>query len=353
MSISTEQFQLTKLSKSGGCAGKIGPGELSHILSHLSTVTDPNVLVGTSTSDDAAVYKISDDLALVCTSDFFSPMVDDAFLFGEIAAANALSDIYAMGATPLFALNLLAYPSLALPPVHLGEMLKGASTKVIEAGTSTIGGHTVENPEIKFGLAVVGTVHPSKIWRNSEAEAGDILILTKPIGSGIVADAIKKGECPTDAFTETAHTMSSLNKVASEAMIRSNIQVNACTDVTGFGLLGHLFEIAEGSGLEATLELSKIPTIEGVKELIKNGYVPSGTHKNLQYLRKNLESQSTISEEELLLLADAQTSGGLLFSIPKESLEAAKNALLASNVLCAVIGTMHEGTAGKITILDN
>ncbi|MDW7675310.1 MAG: selenide, water dikinase SelD [Bacillota bacterium] len=330
----------------------MGPGDLAQVLCQLPQITDPNVLVGTDTSDDAAVYKLNEETALVCTTDFFSPMVDDAYAFGQIAASNSLSDVYAMGARPLFALNMLAYPAGSLPPDQLAAMLKGSSDKAQEAGIAIIGGHTIDNPEVKYGLAVVGTVHPQKVWTNSQAKPGDVLLLTKPIGSGIITTAHKNGKCPPEVLAGATEAMRKLNKISAETIINTDIKVNACTDVTGFGLIGHLFEIVAGSSLEAHISLSSIPVLEGTRELLESGLVPGGTKRNLEYLEGNLFCEVGITKNDKLLLADAQTSGGLLLSIPEAEAKTAKKLLIAAGVAVAEIGRLYEGKAGIIRVIN-
>ncbi|OEF99457.1 selenide, water dikinase SelD [Vulcanibacillus modesticaldus] len=315
----------------------------------LPDIIDPNVLVGPETSDDAAVYKLNDELALVCTSDFFSPMVDDAYVFGQIAASNALSDVYAMGAKPLFALNMLGYPSAKLPQDQLLKMLQGGASKAKEAGIAIIGGHTVDNPELKYGLAVVGTINPNEVWTNSGVKPGDVLLLTKPIGTGIITTALKKQECPSKVAEKAIETMRELNKKAAE--IASKVgNIHACTDVTGFGLLGHLYEMAEGSALEINIEFSKVPIIEGTKELIRKGFVPGGTRRNLDYLQGKISYEHGLSEDDLSLLADAQTSGGLIFSLSPEDALELKRLLLAANITVTEIGRAFKGEPGRINI---
>lgn len=307
------------------------------------------MLVGTETADDAAVYKLNDELALVCTSDFFSPMIDDSYTFGKIAASNALSDVYAMGAKPLFALNMLAYPSGKLPDDQLVQMLKGGADKAAEAGIAVIGGHTVDNPELKYGLVVVGTVHPEKIWTNSNAKPGDILLLTQPLGTGIITTALRKQESSDEVVNKAIEVMENLNKTAAEVAIEFG-HINACTDITGFGLLGHLYEVVDGSGVEATIELSKIQIIEGTRELLQRGFAPGGTHRNLQYLRAHISLDRNLSEEDLLLLADSQTSGGLLFSLQPEQADELKNLLLEKGIAAVEIGRISTGEAGQINV---
>lgn len=284
------------------------------MLRQLPTVTGDNVLVGTSTSDDAAVYKLSWDSALVLTVDFFPPIVDDPFNFGEISAANSLSDVYAMGGIPLVALNIVGFPS-DLDKGILTEILKGGYSKAEEAGVLILGGHTVVDAEPKYGLAVTGTVNPGSQITNSGSKPGDVLILTKPIGTGIITTAGKQNKVSSDLISQGIEVMSRLNKSASEAM--THIGVNACSDVTGFGLLGHLREMVDGAGLHAEISLSKIPIIEGVMELIDRGIAPGGTLRNLESLEGHVNWAKGVSENSKILMSDAQTSGGLLISVPQ------------------------------------
>jgi len=284
------------------------------VLRQLPTVTGDNVLVGTSTSDDAAVYKLSWDSALVLTVDFFPPIVDDPFNFGEISAANSLSDVYAMGGIPLVALNIVGFPS-DLDKGILTEILKGGYSKAEEAGVLILGGHTVVDAEPKYGLAVTGTVNPGSQITNSGSKPGDVLILTKPIGTGIITTAGKQNKVSSDLISQGIEVMSRLNKSASEAM--THIGVNACSDVTGFGLLGHLREMVDGAGLHAEISLSKIPIIEGVMELIDRGIAPGGTLRNLESLEGHVNWAKGVSENSKILMSDAQTSGGLLISVPQ------------------------------------
>ena len=270
--------------------------------------------MGTSTSDDAAVYKLSWDSALVLTVDFFPPIVDDPFNFGEISAANSLSDVYAMGGIPLVALNIVGFPS-DLDKGILTEILKGGYSKAKEAGVLILGGHTVVDAEPKYGLAVTGTVNPGSQITNSGSKPGDALILTKPIGTGIITTAGKQNNISSDLISQGIEVMSRLNKSASEAM--THIGVNACSDVTGFGLLGHLREMVDGAGLDAEISLSKVPIIEGVMELIDRGIAPGGTLRNLESLEGHVNWVKGVPENSKILMSDAQTSGGLLISVPQ------------------------------------
>jgi len=271
------------------------------------------VLVGINSMDDAAVYRISDEAAVVVTVDFFTPLLDDPYMFGQVAAANALSDIYAMGARPLFALNIVGFPTREMPLEILTDILRGASDKAREAGIGIIGGHSIDDPEPKYGLVVAGIVHPEKILRNSTAREGDILILTKPLGTGILATALKRGLLKPDEEKSLAGAMAFLNRDAAEAM--QGLDLSACTDVTGFGLLGHLYEMASGSGLSAEIDFPKVNFLSCAPELAEKGVVPGGTRRNLAFYSKYCEFAPAITETQKLLLADAQTSGGLLISI--------------------------------------
>jgi cysteine desulfurase len=311
----TGTVKLTRYTQGLGCACKIRPQYLEKVLKDLPSVFDKNVLVGTNTSDDAAVYRISEDVAIVQTVDFFTPVVDDPYSFGAVAAANALSDIYAMGAKPIFALNIVGFPSNRLPIDVLKEILRGASDKAKEAGISILGGHTVEDPEPKFGMAVSGLVHPDKVITNSNAQPGDTLILTKPIGTGIISTAGKRNLADEKILKIALDVMSSLNASAAELM--KEYSVNACTDITGFGLMGHLKEMMEASGVSCEIDAGNVPLIDGVYELAMAGTIPGGTHNNLEFVSRHVQWPEQLPEVEKLILCDAQTSGGLLISLPE------------------------------------
>ena len=314
LSGTASEIKLTHYTHGLGCACKIRPQVLEKLLKDIPSSTDRNVLVGFGTSDDAAVYRIDDQTAIVQTVDFIPPVVDDPYQFGAISAANSLSDIYAMGGTPLFALNLVAFPINLLPLEVLQLILKGAADKVSEAGIRIIGGHTIEDTEPKFGLVVTGRIHPGKILTNSNAKPGDAIILTKPLGTGILSTGIKRGMVDAECQSAMIRTMTQLNKAAAEIM--TNFTVNSCTDVTGFGLLGHLKEMVKGSGINATLIAEAIPVLPGAMELAAANVVPGGTLTNLQSVEDLVDWDSGISEMTKLILADAQTSGGLLISVP-------------------------------------
>ncbi len=318
---------------------------MDQILEKLPVVTDPRVLVGTE--DDAGVYKMTDDIAIVQTVDFFTPIVDDPYDFGAIAAANALSDIYAMGGKPLTALNLVAYPKDG-PMDVLAEIMRGGAEKAAEAGVSIIGGHSIDDREPKYGMSVTGVVHPGKIALKSGAKPGDALVLTKPLGTGIISTAIKAGRASEEIIAAAVLNMKTLNKQASEAMVEAG--VSGATDITGFGLLGHLHELLHRSCVSGRLSLSRVPFIPGVRELAKSS-VPGGTRTNLRYVSDKVEWGDGITEEEKLMLADAQTSGGLLIAVASERLDALLAGLAARGVECrAVIGGVTAGEPGRIFV---
>lgn len=313
------------------------------MLRRLPAVTDPNLLVGINTGDDAAVYKMTDDLAIVSTVDFFPPIVDDPFIFGEIAAANALSDVYAMGGKPLIALNIVGFP-VGLPHDILGEVLRGGASKAQEAGVLIVGGHTVDDEEPKYGLSVTGVVKPGSQVANTGARPGDALVLTKPIGTGIITTAGKQRRVSEATLNRAVQIMSELNRAASEAMM--SVGVNACADITGFGLLGHLRLIAQGSAAAARVSASAIPVIDGVSALLAEGIAPGGTHRNLESIAELVHWHPDIDDQTRILLADAQTSGGLLIAVPPAKLDALLDALAHAGVQTrAVIGEIAPQNA--------
>lgn len=304
------------------------------MLRHLpKTVPDPNLLVGLDTSDDAGVYKISEDTALIQTVDYFTPIVDDPRMFGQIAAANALSDVYAMGGKPLTVLNIVGFPVSKLDMSILADILSGASEKVQESGAVLVGGHSIDDQEPKFGMAVTGITHPSKVWTNSGAKPGDALILTKPIGVGIQTTAIKRDGLTEAQLEEVMSVMATLNKKASEVL--QAFDVHACTDITGFGLLGHAKEMTCGAGVGFNLRFDQVPILEGTRSLAEQGIVPGGTKANHRWLKENVVYADTIDEINQWILCDAVTSGGLLASVPKEQAEEAVRKLKEAGVTYA------------------
>ena len=343
------EIKLTHYTHGLGCACKIQPQNLEKVLKNLVPVVDKNVLVGTETSDDAAVYQLRDDLAVVQTLDFFTPIVDDPYQFGAVAAANALSDIYAMGAEPLFALNIVGFPEDTLPMEVLEEILKGAQDKATEAGIPVLGGHTVEDPEPKYGMVVTGTIHPDKILKNSGAKPGDKLILTKPLGTGILSTAIKRGMVDSQLRERVTAQMAQLNKAAADVM--KKYEVHACTDVTGFGLMGHLKEMTTGSECNASVWFDKVPFLPEVKNFAVAGVIPGGSYNNLDFVA-DFVNFGNLPRTDKLLLCDAQTSGGLLIAVPAEETDKLLSDLQSVGVREAtVIGEFTSGAKGVITIL--
>jgi selenide, water dikinase len=275
----------------------------------------PELLVGHETSDDAGVYRLTDTIALIQTVDYFTPIVDDPYMFGQITAANALSDVYAMGGEPKTVLNIVGFPIKKLGAQVLSDILRGAADKVKEAGALTVGGHSIDDQEPKFGLSVTGIVHPDKVWKNVGAKPGDVLVLTKPIGVGIITTGIKRNVVTPLQEQIVTETMATLNKVAAETL--TDFQPHAVTDVTGFGLMGHGSEMARGSGVSFEISLSQVPVLEGALELAKQGVVPGGSKSNHTWLKEDVVYEDILPEEQLLL-CDAITSGGLLISISEE-----------------------------------
>ncbi len=316
--ISTD-VKLTQFTHGLGCACKMKPQLLEEVLKNMPNVHNKNVLVGTDTSDDAAAYLINKDTVLVQTLDFFTPIVDNPFAFGAIAAANALSDVYAMGAQPIFALNIVGFPENTLPLQVLQEILKGAQSKAEEAGIPILGGHTIEDPEPKFGMVVSGVVHPDKLIRNQGAQTGDSLVLTKALGTGIAATALKRGLLEPETQTAMTQLMMQLNKTAAECM--QAYEVHACTDITGFGLLGHLKEMLVASDKGAVLHFDNLPWLPQVADLAAAQIIPGGSYNNLKHVGNFLQADD-LSQTQQLMLADAQTSGGLLVALPHQQAQA-------------------------------
>lgn len=315
--IPDEKVHLTQMSAAAGCGAKIGPGSLQEVLKALPTFRDDNLLVGIETSDDGAVYKINDDIAMIQTLDFFPPVADDPYVFGQVAAANALSDIYAMGGEPKIALNIVAWPN-CLNPEILGKILAGGADKVKEAGAVLAGGHSIHDDVPKYGLSVTGFVHPDKMFKNCGALPGDVLILTKPLGTGIVNTAVKAGIASKEAEKKVIQVMVSLNKKAKE--IIEKYPIHSCTDVTGFGLAGHGIEMADGSKVTFDIFLDSIPIQTAALEYAKMGLIPEGAYRNRQFLEKQVDlGQSEVFWQDIIF--DPQTSGGLLISADRETAE--------------------------------
>jgi selenide, water dikinase len=332
---------LTSLSHGAGCGCKLPAASIGPLLAGIPGVADPNVLVGYETADDAGVYKLRDDLAIVQTVDFFTPIVDDPRDFGRIAACNALSDVYAMGGVPVSALNLVAFSIEALGAEVLAEILRGGAEIAAEAGVAIVGGHSIDDAEPKYGMAVTGIVHPDRLLTNAGGRVGDTLVLTKPLGAGAVSTAVKRGlDAPLDAAIDV---MTTLNRDASAAALAAG--VHGMTDVTGFGLLGHLHELALASGVAAEVDAAAVPAIEGVIELLARGdeaAVAGGTRRNRAFAETFATFEVTVPEERVWLVCDAMTSGGLL---------AAAKARDAGRIPGAAIGRLVEGEPGSIRVV--
>jgi selenide,water dikinase len=342
-----EGIRLTELSACAGCAAKLGAAELRAVLQRVRAGTpDPRVLVGYAGADDAGVFAISDDLALVQTVDFFTPIVDDPFDFGRIAATNALSDVYAMGGAPLTALNIVAFPE-DLDGAILSEILDGGAAVAADAGVAILGGHTIKDAEPKYGMAVTGRIDPRRIVTNASARPGDALLLTKPLGTGVLTTARKRDAIDAAALNEAVRWMTTLNASACAAMLAHG--AHAATDVTGFGLLGHAAEMASASGVALTIEANAVPFMRGVLELIEEGVVPGGTMHNAETHSAFTTFGPAVDQRLRVGLSDAQTSGGLLIALAAERAAALSQALERAGVLGVPVGTVSEGSG--ITVL--
>ena len=334
-----ETVKLTALSHGAGCACKLSPAELHPLLAELPRSDDPNVLVGSDTADDAAAYRVADDLAILTTVDFFTPIVDDPYDFGRIAATNALSDIYAMGGEPLTALNLVAYSLEDLGGDVLREILRGGQDAAAGAGVAIVGGHSIDDPEPKYGLAVTGRAHPDKLVRNSTARAGHELYLTKPVGGGVASTAAKRGMANGDLMERAIEVMTTPNRDAAAQALESDL--SAMTDVTGFGLLGHLHELALASGVAAEVEAGAVPVIDGVLDLLRDAEPPiaGGTRRNREWVEPFVHFATGLPEELAWIVCDAMTSGGLLVA-----------AAPGSGAPGTRIGRLVEGEPGRISV---
>lgn len=335
------ETKLTKLSKCAGCGAKVGAGTLSQMLDGFKTHNDPNLLVGYDRSDDACVYKVNEDTAIVETTDFFPPIVDDPYLYGQIAAANALSDIYAMGGEPRLALNIFCI-SQEMDNSTVTEILRGGYDKVYEAGAVIAGGHTINGAEPLYGLAVTGYVNPSKMLTNSNARPGDVLILTKPLGTGIITTAAKAGLVNEDTLNLVYSQMATLNKYSRDIMI--NYPVSSCTDVTGFSLLGHSLEMAEGSNVTIHINSKDVPYISCAEEYAKMGMIPAGAYRNRDFTEGKVLNEGNVDRAIMDIFYDPQTSGGLLISVPREYSEKLLSELnkKAADYSAAIIGYVTE-----------
>jgi selenide, water dikinase len=333
--------RLTQQVKAGGCASKLAPGTLAAVLSRLPRQSDPNLLVGFETSDDAGIYRIAPDLALVQTVDFFTPLVDDPFLFGQIAATNALSDVYAMGGRPVTALSLVCFPPDGDLDV-LEQIMRGGLEKMAEAGCAVVGGHSVRDAEIKFGYAVTGLIDPGRVFTNTGAATGDALILTKPIGTGVITTALKRGLAKPDWVENAVQSMTTLNRAASEIVTAAN-GVHAMTDVTGFGLMGHGRELALGSGVTIEIVVEAVPLIEGALDAVHLGAIPAGLLANRDFAECVSADApgSQIADDLRTLLYDPQTAGGLLISVAPDHADALVASLRGAGLNAAQIGSVR------------
>ena len=348
--------RLTHLAKCAGCAAKIGPAQLTQALLKLHLPANENLLVGLATGDDAGVYQIAPDLALVQTLDFFPPIVDDPYLFGQIAAVNSLSDVYAMGGRPLTAMNILCFPIAARGPEELADILRGGAEKVAEAGAALVGGHSIEDDEPKFGLSVTGLIDPAHVATNAGARPGDVLVLTKPIGTGIITTAAKFDECSPETLAIACRSMAALNANASLAMqavgIGPDLPVHAATDITGFSLLGHLYHLAKASGVAVEIDGAFVPFLPDVEALAERGNLTKGGKANRAYLADALTLHPDLPENWLDLLTDPQTSGGLAICVAADSVSRLLAELESRNVATrAVIGRVVASSKPAISIL--
>ena len=346
--------RLTEYANCAGCAGKIPPLGIAQILRGLPPRSgDPNLLVGTETSDDAGVYLVADGLAVVQTVDFFPPLVDDPYTFGQIAATNALSDIYAMNGRPITAMNVVMFPDDELPLSILGEIIRGGGTQVAKAGAVTVGGHSLRDKEIKFGLSVTGLVDPAEMLTNAKARDGDVLVLTKPLGTGLVTTAHKKQECPADVLERAVAGMTQLNAVGRDALIDAGGAgpVSAVTDVTGFGLAGHALEMAEGSGKTIEVDISALPLIEGTQPLAEAKFFTRASKTNREFVGDRLEVRPGVDAFRLQYLFDAQTSGGLLIAIHPDHVARLVEGLKARGALASAVVGRVTARRGSIALV--
>lgn len=334
------KVDLLKMTENGGCSAKISPKQLEEILKFLPLPADPNILVDIDTHDDAGVYKVNDELALVLTTDFFPPVCSDPYEFGQIAAANSISDVYAMGGDPVVALNIMMFPAVSLPMEVYAEIIKGGADKAAEAGVRIIGGHTIDDSPPKYGLAVVGYVHPDKIVTNAGARPGDSLILTKPIGTGVILAGQRLGLATDRDVDEAKRQMKLLNRSAAEVMKKFNVR--GATDITGFGLAGHALKMARASKVSISLDLKQVPLIGDTYRLVDEGCIPGAAFRNLDYAEADTTFTSGIDYNLKMLAFDAQTSGGLLMSVPEK---------IAGNVLSSLLaaGLAESSIIGHVT----
>jgi len=341
--------RLTETVRGAGCGCKIGPGDLTEALRGLPLISHPNLIVGMERAEDAGVYKLSNELAIVQTLDFFTPIVDDPYIFGQVAAANALSDVYAMGGRPLTAMNIVCFPTKTMDMSILKEILTGGLDKMREAGVTLVGGHSVDDQELKYGLSVTGLIHPAKVILNTGAEVGDKLLLTKPLGTGIINTALKGGMADEEAVSKVSKNMATLNRRASELMMEAD--VHACTDVTGFGFLGHACEMIEGTDVGMVIYSTAVPFYHEAKRLAEMGLVPGGLHRNREFRINMVEIDRKVPDYLADIFFDPQTSGGLLISVPRPEAESLLGRMHEESVEDAVIiGEIVAEPKGKVVV---
>lgn len=335
-----DDIKLTTLTKFSGCGAKLGPGLLDKALCGLSQPEFPNLMVDFKTSDDAGVYKISEDQALVNTLDFFPPIVDDPYYFGQIATANALSDVYAMGATPITAMSIVGFPLQKADISVLRKITEGSLDKLKEANVPLVGGHSIQDEELKFGLSVSGLVHPDKVLVNNKPKVDDVVILTKPLGTGTINTALKRGLADDKSVQASMESMCRLNKYAAEVI--KDFEVNCCTDVTGFGLVGHSCEMISGSGYGLEIDYKSLILLPGALDCVRKGAIPGGTRKNMEFRGSYVSNIEELSEEVKSILFDPQTSGGLLFSIDPKNSKAILDKMKENKIEAFVVGKINS-----------
>lgn len=345
----SEKIRITTTVKSGGCAAKIGPADISNFLCGLDLPVSPDLLVGIEEPDDAGVYRLTDEIAIIQTMDFFTPVVDDPFTFGQIAACNALSDVYAMGGKPITAMNIFCFPVNKMPHNIAKEIINGGLDIIKKAGCLLVGGHSVVDDEIKYGLSVTGVIHPDKVLKKKNVKNGDVMILTKPLGTGIISTAIKAGMATVASQEQAINSMRTLNKAGLE--IPQKFEVSACTDVTGFSLIGHLRECLRFSGCGASIDTKSIPVFEGVYDYAKIGLQPAGLYKNREFYMEYVEKGEDVDDLMFNIVFDPQTSGGLLIFVNEPDTDNVLKELRDSGLEFAnVIGKITNENIGKIKI---
>lgn len=344
-----DDIKLTTLTKFSGCGAKLGPGLLDKALCGLSQPNYPELMVDFTTSDDAGVYKISDDLALVNTLDFFPPIVDEPYAFGQIATANALSDVYAMGARPITAMSIVGFPLDKADISVLRKITEGCLDKLKEAGVPLVGGHSIQDEELKFGVSVSGLVHPDKVLVNNKPELDDIVILTKPLGTGTINTALKRSQASEASIQASMDSMIKLNKYAADVIVEFE-DIKCCTDVTGFGLVGHACEMITASGVGLTIDFKSLKLLEGAMDCVEKGAIPGGTKKNMEFRGSFVENIDTLPDYVKSIIFDPQTSGGLLFTVKADTAETVLKRMTEEKIDAYVVGKI---TANKETVIVN